>query len=121
MAYEPTVWSTGDIITAEKLNKIENAIGGVYYVDLPTEGDALSVTWQDIYDAYQSGKLVIGRTVYNSDYIEIEFAMLAYICNNEVGFMPQTSDAKLISCVSNSATGQLSIVLDEYTEEQPNE
>lgn len=26
MAYEPTEWKNGDIITAEKLNKIENGI-----------------------------------------------------------------------------------------------
>ena len=26
MAYEPTEWKTGDVITAEKMNKIENGI-----------------------------------------------------------------------------------------------
>lgn len=26
MSYEPTLWSTGDIITADKLNKIENQL-----------------------------------------------------------------------------------------------
>ena len=26
MAYTPTVWNTGDVITAEKLNNIENGI-----------------------------------------------------------------------------------------------
>ena len=33
MAYEPTVWQCGDVITAEKLNKIEQALansGGGY-------------------------------------------------------------------------------------------
>lgn len=28
MAYTPTVWATGDIITAEKLNKMEQGIAG---------------------------------------------------------------------------------------------
>lgn len=28
MAYTPTVWATGDTITAEKLNKMENGIAG---------------------------------------------------------------------------------------------
>lgn len=28
MSYEPTVWNTGDVITAEKLNHIEGGIGG---------------------------------------------------------------------------------------------
>lgn len=27
MAYEPTVWKNGDVITAEKLNKLENGVG----------------------------------------------------------------------------------------------
>ena len=26
MAYEPTIWNTGDIITKEKLNKLENGV-----------------------------------------------------------------------------------------------
>lgn len=26
MSYEPTIWQTGDVITAEKLNKIEQAL-----------------------------------------------------------------------------------------------
>lgn len=33
MAYEPTVWTTGDVVTAEKLNKLKNGVvnsnGGV--------------------------------------------------------------------------------------------
>ena len=28
MAYTPTVWANGDVITADKLNKLEN---GVYF------------------------------------------------------------------------------------------
>jgi len=30
MSYEPTIWETGDVITAEKLNKIEQAIYALY-------------------------------------------------------------------------------------------
>ena len=29
MAYEPTVWKTGDKVTASKLNRLENAVGGL--------------------------------------------------------------------------------------------
>lgn len=32
MAYTPTVWATGDVITAEKLNKAENGIAGAYEI-----------------------------------------------------------------------------------------
>jgi len=49
MAYEPTIWKDGDVISAEKLNKIENAIGNVLFININTS--PLSVTWQDIYDA----------------------------------------------------------------------
>lgn len=35
MAYEPTVWSTGDTITAEKLNKLENGVGAGGQGDSP--------------------------------------------------------------------------------------
>ena len=29
MAYTPTEWKTGDIVTAEKLNKLENGLANV--------------------------------------------------------------------------------------------
>lgn len=37
MAYEPTVWQTGDVVTSSKLNKLENAVangGGGINVEL---------------------------------------------------------------------------------------
>ena len=34
MAYTPTVWETGDIITAEKLNKAENGIAANSVLDV---------------------------------------------------------------------------------------
>ena len=41
MSYTPTVWESGDTITATRLNKIEQGIqdastsgGGVFYVDI---------------------------------------------------------------------------------------
>lgn len=53
MAYEPTNWQAGDIVTSAKLNKIEQGIaagGGVLVVHANEEG-ALDKTWQEIYDA----------------------------------------------------------------------
>ena len=32
MAYTPTVWATGDVITAEKLNKAEQGIAAAYEI-----------------------------------------------------------------------------------------
>lgn len=65
MSYTKTNWVTGDVVTAEKMNKIENRIDKgmmmIIHVDedpqtlLPT----LDVTWQEIYDAVSSGVLVL--------------------------------------------------------------
>lgn len=65
MAYVPTVWATGDIITAEKLNKAEQGIAnaGIVLTIVP-EYDPVNYTYtirQDasyIKDAIEAGKLV---------------------------------------------------------------
>ena len=48
MAYTPTVWATGDIITAEKLNKAENGIAAasdeVFIVTITWGADGESAT-----------------------------------------------------------------------------
>lgn len=88
MSYEPTVWQSGDIVTAEKLNKIENGIvsGGLPSVTSTDNGDVLTVvegawakaapsgggalivhevegvldkTWQEISDAVDSGRICV--------------------------------------------------------------
>lgn len=52
MAYEPTNWKTGDVVTSAKLNKIEQGIadGGVLVVNRDSSG-TLDKTWQEILDA----------------------------------------------------------------------
>ena len=60
MAYIPTEWETGDIITAEKLNKLENgvaAIAGVMVVNGEEEGDTLTLasTYNEIAAALSAG------------------------------------------------------------------
>lgn len=40
MAYTPTEWTTGDIITAEKLNKIEQGIANNSIFDIGWDEDA---------------------------------------------------------------------------------
>ena len=55
MSYTPTNWTTGDTITAEKLNKMEQGIasagggGGVLIVTID-ENNALDHTWKEISD-----------------------------------------------------------------------
>lgn len=60
MAYIPTEWETGDVITAVKLNKLENgvaAIDGVMVVLAEEEGDTatLTATYAEIAAAMTAG------------------------------------------------------------------
>ena len=110
MAYEPTVWKDGDVISAEKLNKIENAIGGVYYVDISEDRKTLSTTWQDVYDAYQSGKQIVGRQVVIDDNNNrIFFYILAVIgsAENHYYVVFGGGGSTMPTYSSDSATGQL--------------
>ena len=50
MSYSPTTWSTGDMITASAMNKIENGIANA--------GGALICT-----SSYEDGNLVLNKTV----------------------------------------------------------
>ena len=56
MSYEKQTWTTGDTITAEKLNHIENGIenNGTLVVNAVESGDIITLdkTWQEIYDAF---------------------------------------------------------------------
>lgn len=64
MAYNKTVWQTGDTITAEKLNNIENGIAGTVLVVNYSEDPNIpnkfvfDKTWQEIYDVFSAGGLV---------------------------------------------------------------
>ena len=62
MAYEPTNWKSGDVVTSAKLNKLEQAVasGGVMVVNATFDGGVatLDKTWQEIYDDIASGSFV---------------------------------------------------------------
>ena len=56
MAYEPTVWKSGDVVTSAKLNNIENGIASAVLkananIDQQTGAMTLDKTWQEILDA----------------------------------------------------------------------
>lgn len=55
MAYEPTNWKTGDIVTSAKLNKLEQGVqdAGPLIVNIVTVsgGRRLDKTWNQIHDA----------------------------------------------------------------------
>ena len=79
MAYEKQTWNTGDVITEEKLNHMEDGIasggsgGGVLIVnsnyDESTETAILDKTWQEIYDAVkQKTQVIIEENTFETDF-----------------------------------------------------
>ena len=77
MAYTPTNWTTGDTITATKLNKLENGVANAGSALICTcnnsgSGSVLDKTVQEIYDALENGTPVYIRYLYGTlptDYI----------------------------------------------------
>lgn len=67
MAYTPTVWETGDIITAAKLNNIEQGIEASvpYWVTFSDDNQSGAVvsdkTYDEVVAAWNAGKFIIGR------------------------------------------------------------
>lgn len=62
MSYEKQTWATGDVITAEKLNHMEDGIaggtlviGGFSYSDNNELTGTSDKTWQEIYNAMVAG------------------------------------------------------------------
>ena len=59
MAYEKTTWQTGDIVTAQKLNHLEQGVEGVEPLIIPLDNSSLGCTWQEIADAFISGRTCV--------------------------------------------------------------
>ena len=60
--YEKQNWKTGDVITQEKLNHMEDGIassGGMFVVNMNGDNGTLDKTWQEIYDAIKQKTQVI--------------------------------------------------------------
>lgn len=59
--YTKTVWATGDIVTSEKLNNIENALSGLLplFLHVNPETAALDHTWNEIHEALASRMVVL--------------------------------------------------------------
>ena len=74
MSYTKTNWQTGDVITAEKLNKLENGVeaasnGSIFYIYATREEDSQTGTYSytndndaapsEVYNAFMNGKFPI--------------------------------------------------------------
>lgn len=79
MAYTPTVWATGDVITAEKLNKAENGIAaadnvvlisGLEWVIVGTAHSLdFGVTHDELLEYFSEGKEVVIEIPQDSTYV----------------------------------------------------
>ncbi len=89
MAYTPTTWTTGDTITATKLNKLENGVANagsalIVYTNSSTTatvgeieyGETLNATFAEIYDA-----LADGVPVYIRKFVETNGYATDYACS----------------------------------------
>ena len=72
MSYTPTNWQTGDTVTAEKLNKMEQgiqtAVDPFIVTFTPTAQDFSGITDKsntEIYEAFLAGKQIIARIINN--------------------------------------------------------
>lgn len=74
MAYTPTNWECGDVVTAELLNKLEEAVENLsvivdgmdggdskFVIGVDTSTNTLDKTWQEIYDAMNQGQSAVVR------------------------------------------------------------
>ena len=66
MSYTKQTWNTGDTITADKLNHMEDGImesgeSGAFIINVIDDGATwtLDKTWQEIYDAHSSGVVCV--------------------------------------------------------------
>ena len=111
MAYEPTAWKSGDVVTSAKLNKIEqgiaNASSGLLIVKASEDGDTLTLdkTWQEIHDAdfavvvFDSDGSLFGFVQSSAE----PFGISEYVTN--ILFIDDTNAFSVLHFGANSADG----------------
>ena len=111
MAYTPTTWSSGDTITATKLNKIEQGIvgvGGILVVTVTinsTTGFAsLNKTWQEIHDALIAGENV-NIVFSNENTVAIYFVNMVDVSDNIYSIHSFNDATGSVDFFTDSASG----------------
>lgn len=59
MAYTPTEWEFGDIVTEGKLNKLEGGVAEAYPLVATVTDDTLDKTWNEMHAAMETGRIVM--------------------------------------------------------------
>ena len=91
MAYEKQTWANGDIITAEKLNHMEDGIAsnGVVFIELQYESFLqapadLTISFNDIVSYITDNKMICAKAVLtDDDSAWYSFGLLKYASANE--------------------------------------
>ena len=138
MAYTPNNWKDGDVITAEKMNKLEQGIvkvgndvdnltplvGHLVYDDSSSNICRIDLTFKDIYDAVFAGRNIYILLMDSDDYetyqdfyyelYSIAGYSISHYDENTITYIVTIYNANgaTISLYSTSETGQL-------TSEQP--
>lgn len=119
MAYEPTNWKTGDVVTSAKLNKLEQGVAagsGVLVVhstyDESTQTEHLDKTWQEIYDASHNGSLVVS-TAEEADGETVFGGYMTGVDNNR-GY-----NAFFLSCYYDDAKSEMTYERMSFTASGP--
>jgi hypothetical protein len=119
MAYTPTEWKTGDVITAPKLNNIEQGIvnaPGIAVFEFEAIWDdnnrvVTDVTVQDVIDAYSAGKLcvasyVVRRSTESADMLPKTFALFDYILPEDGGAIAKHLDIRKVNETTGNTQSQ---------------
>jgi len=93
MSYTPTEWNNGDVITAEKLNKLENGVaaggsgGGVLVVNMNSATGTLDKTWQEIFDAKIAVIIIEEEDAFSSAFVTGAFDNVVYYAVTAISSM----------------------------------
>ena len=128
MAYIPTNWQTWDIVTAEKLNKLENGImSGVLYIpvtyDYNTGITTLEASYDDITNAINNGQMVFckeeGQSISNDNYT---LCMMGIIPLEGIGEVVNKAGEIVVYSVGRGGSAFYSYTSDTFmTSEVPTE
>ena len=114
MAYEKQIWTTGDVITANKVNHIEDGIangGGdsAFIVNLNNETLTLDKTWNEIKTAFTNKQPCYVALVINGADIQTMYPILACGLNGStymVMFLfSQDTSATTMVCTTTEPDG----------------
>lgn len=107
MAYEKQTWTTGEVITQEKLNHMEDGIAnagvGIMVVHFSGVPNSTSITADktrgEIIQAFDAGMVVIGfyaieeADVYYADFVKCQTGGLSFTINSDnYGLSPYAED-----------------------------